>query len=417
MASLKAADGVYGVEPTETAKKLRELFYAAHYVEDHTEIIYALGLPDFVCGPTASPAERNLVGLIMKVGVDVGRDVLRKRFAAVRIFEMLSGRASHPVAAIPGGWSKRLTEEERKEILKLADECIELGKFTLKAFKDLVLSNPQYVELIKGDVYKVVTNYLGTVDANGKITYYDGTQVFVDTKGNEIGRFKGKEYLNWIAERVLPWSYQKAPYIKTLGWKGLVDGDDTSIYSVGPLARFNVGNGYDTPGAQEAYEEMLSFFGGKPVHNILAYHWARAIELLHCAEKIKVIASDESITDPNVRQELGAPVGEGVGIVEAARGTLIHHYKTDEKGIVTDANIIVATTHNKVSMNIAIKRAAEHFIKDGKVDEGILNLVEIAYRPYDLCFACSTHTLPGKLPVQIDIYSKDGELIKTLRNF
>lgn len=207
MASLKAADEVYGVKPTETARKLRELFYYAHYVEDHMEIIYALGLPDFVCGPTASPAERNLVGLIMKVGVDVGRDVLKKRFAAVRIFEILGGRPSHPVAAIPGGWSKRLKEEERQEILRYADECVELAKFTLKAFKDLVLSNPQYVELIKGDIYKVVTNYLGTVDEAGKVTYYDGTQVFVDTKGNEIGRFSGKEYLEWIAERTLPWSY------------------------------------------------------------------------------------------------------------------------------------------------------------------------------------------------------------------
>ncbi|WP_028840908.1 Ni/Fe hydrogenase subunit alpha [Thermodesulfobacterium hveragerdense] len=417
MASMKATDEVYGVKPTETARKLRELFYYAHYVEDHMEIIYALGLPDFVCGPTASPAERNLVGLILKVGVDVGRDVLKKRFAAVRIFEILGGRPSHPVAAIPGGWSKRLKEEERQEILRYADECVELGKFTLKAFKDLVLSNPQYVELIKGDVYKVVTNYLGTVDEAGKVTYYDGTQVFVDTKGNEIGRFSGKEYLEWIAERTLPWSYQKAPYIKKLGWKGIEDGEGTSLYSVGPLARFNVGNGFDTPGAQEAYEEMVEFFGGKPVHNILGYHWARAIELLHCAEKVKELASDESITAPDVRQELGEAVGEGVGIVEAARGTLIHHYKTDSKGIVTDANIIVATTHNKGPMNIAIKRAAENFIKEGKVDEGILNLVEIAYRPYDLCFACSTHTLPGKLPVQVNIYTKDGELVKSLRNF
>lgn len=196
-----------------------------------------------------------------------------------------------------------------------------------------------------------------------------------------------------------------------------MDGEGTSLYSVGPLARFNVGNGFDTPGAQEAYEEMVEFFGGKPVHNILGYHWARAIELLHCAEKVKELASDESITAPDVRQELGEALGEGVGIVEAARGTLIHHYKTDSKGIVTDANIIVATTHNKGPMNIAIKRAAENFIKEGKVDEGILNLVEIAYRPYDLCFACSTHTLPGKLPVQIDIYTKDGELVKSLRNF
>jgi len=154
------------------------------------------------------------------------------------------------------------------------------------------------------------------------------------------------------------------------------------------------------------------------VHNTLGYHWARAIELMHCAEKLKELASDESITAPDVRQELGKPVkDEGVGIVEAARGTLIHHYKVDEDGIVTDVNLIVATTHNKGAVNIAVKRAAEHFIKEGKVDEGILNMVEIAYRPYDLCFACAAHCLPGKLPIQIDIYTKEGELVKSLRNF
>jgi len=416
-ASLKASDEIYGVIPTPTAKKLREMLFLAHMIEDHMEILYALGLPDFVCGPTAPPEERNLIGLIRKVGVDIGKDVLKKRFAAVRIFEMLGGKPSHPVAGIPGGWSKALTEEERQEILKLADECIELGKFTLKIFEDIVLKNPEYVELMKGDMYKVVTNYLGTIDEDGKVAYYDGTQRIIDTKGNEIGRFKGKEYLNFIAEKTLPWSYQKAPYLKTIGWKGFVDGEGTSLYSVGPLARFNVGNGYNTPLAQEAYEQMVEFFGGKPIHNVLAYHWARAIEMLNAAEFLKQIAMDESVTDKNVRQNLGKALGEGVGIVEAPRGTLIHHYKTNEKGIVTDINLIVATTQNKGPIQVAVKRASEHFIKDGKVDEKILNFVEMAYRPYDLCLACATHTLPGRLPIQIEVYSCKGELIKSLRNF
>ena len=416
-ASLKASDEIYGVIPTPTAKKLREMLFLAHMIEDHMEILYALGLPDFVCGPTAPPEERNLIGLIRKVGVDIGKDVLKKRFAAVRIFEMLGGKPSHPVAGIPGGWSKALTEEERQEILKLADKCIELGKFTLKIFEDIVLKNPEYVELMKGDMYKVVTNYLGTIDEDGKVAYYDGTQRIIDTKGNEIGRFKGKEYLNFIAEKTLPWSYQKAPYLKTIGWKGFVDGEGTSLYSVGPLARFNVGNGYNTPLAQEAYEQMVEFFGGKPIHNVLAYHWARAIEMLNAAEFLKQIAMDESVTDKNVRQNLGKALGEGVGIVEAPRGTLIHHYKTNEKGIVTDINLIVATTQNKGPIQVAVKRASEHFIKDGKVDEKILNFVEMAYRPYDLCLACATHTLPGRLPIQIEVYSCKGELIKSLRNF
>jgi len=415
---LKAADEIYGLPPTETARKLREIFYCAHYIEDHMEIIYALGLPDFVCGPTAPPSERNLIGLIKKVGIDVGKQVLKWRFSAVRIFEILGGKPSHPVTALPGGWSKRLTEEERQEILKYADDCIELGKFTLKVFRDLILSNEQYVELMKGDIYKVVVNYLGTVDENGKVAYYDGTQRVVDINGNEVCTFRGKDYLDHIAERILEWSYVKAPYLKKFGWKGFVDGEGTSLYSVGPLARFNVGNGYDTPLAQEAYEEMVEFFGGKPIHNTLAYHWARAIEMLHCAEKIKELASDESITSPDVRQPInGVKKEEGVGIVEAARGTLIHHYKVDEKGIVRDVNLIVATTHNKGPINVAVRRAAENFIKNGKVDEGILNMVEIAYRPYDLCLACASHALPGRLPLEVEIRNPEGEVLAKLRNY
>lgn len=417
-ASMKASDGVFGVEPTPTAKKLREIFFNAHFVEDHTAILYALGFPDFVCGPTASPAERNLVGLIMKVGADVGKLVLKKRAGAVKIFEMLGGRPIHPVAAVPGGWSKAITEEQRKEILTIADDLIELGKLTLDVFDKVVLQNKQYVDLVLSDAYKVVVNYLGGVDENGKITYYDPKeQVFIDTKGNEIARFKGKGYLDHIAERTLPWTYLKVPYVKKFGWKGIVDGDETSLYSVGPLPRFNVGNGFSTPLAQEAYEKMLNTFGGKPVHHILAYHWARAIELLNAAENIKMLASDESITDKNVRQELTQVVGEGVGIVEVPRGTLIHHYKTDEKACVTEANLIVATTHNKGAINVAVKKAAQYFIKGGNVDEGILNMVEMAYRPYDLCFACATHTLPGRTPIELNIYSHDGELIKSLRNY
>jgi len=415
-ASCKAADAVYGVEPTPTAKKIRELVLNAHYVEDHCAILYALGFPDFVVGPTANPATRNLIGLVQAVGAETGKLVLKKRYSAVKVIEMLAGKPIHPVAALPGGWSKRVTEEERKEILELSKDMVELAQLTLKVFEDVVLKNKEYMDLVTGDVYKVVCNYMGTVDDKNRVQYYDGTQRIVDTRGNEIGRFTGKGYLDYIAERVLPWSYLKMPYIKPLGWKGVVDGDGTSLYCVGPLARLNAADGMDTPLAQEAYEKMYATFGTKPVHNILAYHWARAIELLNAAEKVQQLASDESITEPDIRAELGKP-GEGVGIIEAVRGVLIHHYKTDDKGIVQEANLIVATTHNNGPINVAVKRAAQHFIKNGQVDEGILNCIEMAYRPYDICLACATHTLPGRLPIQVDVYDYKGELYKTLRNF
>lgn len=415
-ASVKAADAVYQVEPTPTAKKIRELVLNAHYVEDHAAILYALGFPDFVAGPTASPAERNLIGLIQAVGAETGKLVLKKRYAAVKVIEMLAGKPIHPVAALPGGWSKRVTEEERKEILGLAKEMVELAQLTLKVFADVVLKNEDYMKLVTGDTYKVVVNYMGTVDEKNRVQFYDGIQRIIDPEGKEIGRFTGKGYLDFIAERVLPWSYLKMPYLKPLGWKGIADGPGTSLYCVGPLARLNVADGMDTPLAQEAYEQMYATFGTKPVHNILAYHWARAIELLNAAEKVQQLAADESITSPDIRAELGKP-SEGVGIIEACRGTLIHHYKTDDRGIVQEANLIVATTHNKGPINVAVRRAAEHFIKNGKVDEGILNLVEIAYRPYDICLACATHVLPGRLPIEIQIYDHKGELYKILRNF
>ncbi|MDA8336739.1 MAG: Ni/Fe hydrogenase subunit alpha [Peptococcaceae bacterium] len=415
-AAVKAADAVYNVEPTPTAKKIRELFLNAHYVEDHCAILYALGFPDFVPGPTANPAVRNLVGLIETVGADTGRLVLKKRYSAVRVLEMLGGKPIHPVAALPGGWSKRVTEEERQEILSLSEDMVDLARLTLKVFEDVVLKNKAYLDLVTGDMYKVVCNYMATVDDRNRIQYYDGTQKIIDSSGRELATFRGREYLDHIAERVLPWSYLKMPYLKRLGWQGVADGLGSSLYSVGPLARFNVGSGMDTPLAQAAYEQMAEAFGVKPVHNILAYHWARAIELLNAAEKVRQLAADRSITGPDVRAELGTP-SEGVGIIEAVRGTLIHHYRTDDRGIVQEANLIVATTHNKGPINVAVRRAAEAFIKDGHVDEGILNMVEMAYRPYDICLACATHNLPGRSPVRVDIYDHAGDLYRSLQNY
>lgn len=419
MASTKASDGVFGVEPPPVGKKLRELFFNAHYVEDHCVILYALGFPDFVVGPDADPAIRNVVGLIQAVGKDVGKLVLGKREKAVKIFEMLGGRPNHPVAGLPGGWSRAITEEERLQIVEWGKELVELGELTLKVFGDVVLSNPKYMELVTGDAYNVEVGYMGSVNEEGNITYYDGEQVVIDPKGNEVGRFKGKEYLDYISERVLPWSYLKFPYQKKLGgWDGIKEGPDTNIYAVGPLARLNIIKAMDTPKAQEAFEKYQETFGGQIVHKVLAYHWARAIEMLNAAEKIVEIASDPSIVSTDTWTQPTSVAGEGVGIIEAPRGTLIHHYQTDSEGIVTGANLIVATTHNNAPINLAVKSAAKAFIKDGNVSEGILNLVEMAFRPYDLCLACATHTVTGgQTPLDINIYKSNGELYQHIKNY
>lgn len=418
-AAMKAVDGVYGVKPTEVAKKIREIYYASHYIEDHTVILYALGLPDFVVGPESDPKVRNIVGLIQAVGKDVAKDVLKKRAYAVNIFEMLGGKPNHPVAAIPGGWSKPISDQERDLIDKWADELIELGKITVKIFKDIVLKNPQYEALIKSDIYNVKVGYMGTVNSSGEIEYYDGTQRIIDANGNLVGEFKDAEYLDFIKERVVPWSYLKFPYNKKLGnWDGIYEGDDTNLYSVGPLARFNVAKGMDTELAHEEFLEFQEYFNKKPVHYIQAYHWARAIEILNAAEKIKKLINDPDITNKDIVAENQTITGVGYGIIEAPRGTLIHHYETDDNAIVTKANLIVATTHNNGPINLAIKKAAKHFIKKGKVDSNILNYVEMAFRPYDLCLACATHQVKiGHVPIEIVIYDSSKEPLQILKNF
>lgn len=418
-ASMKASDGVYGVTPPSAGRKLRELFFNAHYVEDHAVILYALGFPDFVVGPEASPAVRNVVGLIQAVGADVGKLVLRKRGLAVKIFELLGGKPNHPVAALPGGWSRRLAESERAQIEEWCKELVELGELTLQVFDNVVLKNPKYMELVTGDMYKVEVGYMGSVDDQGRIAYYDGVQKVIDVDGNPVGSFTGKGYLDFISERVLPWSYLKFPYQKKLGgWDGIKDGPGTNLYAVGPLARFNIASGMDTPKAQAHFERFHATFGAKPVHYILAYHWARAIELLNAAEKCLELSRDPEITSADTWTKPTSCPGEGVGIIEAPRGTLIHHYVTDDKGIVQNANLIVATTHNNGPINLAVKKAARHFIKNGNVAEGMLNYVEMAFRPYDLCLACATHAVTGGgTPIEVDIHDHHGHVIRTLRNF
>ena len=418
-AAMKAMDEVYGVEPTPVARKIREIYYNSHYIEDHALILYALGLPDYVVGPESDPKIRNIVGLIQKVGKETAKDVLKKRGLAVKIFEMLGGKPNHPVACLPGGWSKHISEEERDKIDQWADELIELGKTTLKIFNDIVLKNPDYLKLITSDVYYVKVGYMGTIDDKNRISYYDGVQKIIDPEGNELGTFKGEEYLDFISERVIPWSYLKFPYIKKIGpWEGIKEGSDTNLYCVGPLARFNVGEGMDTPLANEAFEEFKEFFREKPIHYIQAYHWARAIELLNAAEKIKMLINEPDITSKDILAKEAKIKGKGIGIVEAPRGTLIRHYITDDNAIVEKANLIVATTHNNGPINLAIKKAAKHFIKKGKIDDGILNYVEMAFRPYDLCLACATHQVRlGSTPIEITIYDKNNEPIKQLKNF
>ncbi|MGQ9530688.1 MAG: Ni/Fe hydrogenase subunit alpha [Candidatus Bathycorpusculaceae bacterium] len=415
MAGAKALDAAFNVEPPETAKKLRELMYCGYYLYDHTLHFYYLGAPDFVVGPDAPPAKRNILGVIEKVGLEIAKEVIKHRAYGQKITEILGGKATHPVSAcVPGGITKPLSEEERREIEKMVRSFIEFAKFTLKIFDDVVLKNTNYVNLIKSEPYTLKTYYMGTVDKNNKVNFYDGDIRVVDPQGNQFVKFFPKEYLDVIEEHVEPWTYVKLPYLKKVGWKGLVGGQDSGLYRVGPLGRLNASEGMATPIAQAEYERMYETLGGKPVHNTLAYHWARVIELMYAAERALELVTDPEITGKDIRNKPGKP-GEGVGIVEAARGTLIHHYILDENALAKKVNLIVATTHNAPSICISIKNAAKALIKEGNVTDGILNMVEMAFRAYDPCFACATHFAVGQMPLEVEIYDDERQLIKRIR--
>ena len=412
-AATKALDAAFNVEPTSAAKKLRELMYVGYYIYDHTLHFYYLGGPDFVVGPDAPPAKRNVIGVIEKAGVEIGKEVIKHRAYGQKITAILGGKATHPVCGLPGGVSKGLNKDEVKDIDKMVKSCIEFAKFSLKLFDDIVLKNKKYVDLILSDPYRLATYNMGLVDKNNKVNFYDGKIRVTDQKGNEHVKFDVKDYNKNIAEHVEEWTYIKFPYLKAIGWKGFKDGKESGIYRVGPLARLNAAEGMATPLADKEYKRFYETLGGKSVNSTLAFHWARLIELLYATERAQELIKDPEITSKKIRNPVGEP-GEGIGVTEAARGTLIHHYKLDKNGLIDKANLIVATTNNSGAINMSIRDAAKGVIKKGNVDNATLNMVEMAFRAYDPCFACATHSLPGGMPLEVNIYDKNRKLFKKL---
>jgi len=425
MAATKALDNLFHVEPPSVTKKIRELFYEAFYCTDHTVHFYALGGPDFVLGPDSPPAERNILGVIHKVGVEIGKEVIACRQRNHHVIKMLGGRGIHPVAGLPGGWSKSMSEEERQEIEEIARKNIVFALFSLSLFDDVVLANQAYVDLILSDAFTHQTYYMGTVDENNLVNFYDGKIRVTDPEGKEFIKYDAKDYATHIAEHVEPWTYLKFPYLKAVGWKGFVDGMESGVYCATPLSRLNASDGMATPKAQEAFEKFYETLGStktngryKPVHHRLATHWARLVELLYAAERMLELAIDPEITNPNVRTPITEKPDEGIGSVEAPRGTLTHHYKTDENGILTHVNLIVGTTNNYAPINMSVKKAAEGLIKQGTViTEGLLNTIEMAFRNYDPCMSCATHSLPGQMPLEVVIRDADGNQVKKLSQY
>jgi F420-non-reducing hydrogenase large subunit len=415
MAGTKALDDLYKVNPPPAAKKIRELIYNLFMLEDHALHVYILGGPDFIVGPDAPKELRNVVGVIGKVGVDIGKRVISTRRRLRELISYLGGKVIHPVFGLPGGVAKGIAPEDLPNFKEVANDGLEFARFTLQVFKDIVLKNDAYVKMITSDTYTHKTYYMGLMDEKNRVNFYDGKVRVVDPSGKEFLKFAPQQYLDHIAEQVEPWSYVKFPYLKQIGWKGFIDGAESGVYSVAPLARLNASDGMATAEAQNAYDELYKTLGGKPVHMTLANHWARVVEMLQAAERCVELVNDIEITSKDIRTIPTKTPTVGVGIVEAPRGTLIHHYETDERGLITKVNLIVATAHNGARIAMGIDKAAKGLIHGGNVNDGLLNMIEMAFRAYDPCNACATHSAPGNMPLLVSIRDVQGNLIQELR--
>jgi F420-non-reducing hydrogenase large subunit len=422
LASTKAIDECYHTKPTETAFRLRDLFYSAHFVHSHIAHFYALASPDFVLGPASPAANRNVLGVVGAVGLELGGAVLKARSQAQKIQAIIGGKATHPVMGVPGGVSTAINKEQQAEILGYGENLVEFAKTSLQVFRDVVLANKEYVDIIANpDLYYHETYYMGMVnDKKGKnlLEFHDGPIRVVDQKGAEKYKYDYRDYLDYVSEAAEPWSYEKFPYLRKIGYKGLVDGPESGLYRATPLSRLNACDSISTPIAQAALEEYRGTFKDLgvtgPVHNTLATHWARIIEMVFAAERVVENAQDKDLTNSDIKQKGISPGGRGVGCVEAPRGTLTHDYTCDEDGIVTACNLVVGTTNNNGPINMDVCKVAKALIKNYEVSPGLLNMVEMAFRAYDPCNSCATHSLPGQMPLTAVIRNCDGTVYDTV---
>jgi F420-non-reducing hydrogenase large subunit len=411
LASAKANDAVFGVEPAPAGRKLRDLCNSIAYAEEHILHFFILSGPDFVMGPDSDYSVRNVIG-IAKSNPEIGKKVVRNRYLGARMLEVVSGKAIHPVTAVPGGFSKPLTQKERDYILPMAEEVLEFAKFSIAFAKENIF--PKYLDAVK--VLGVInTGFLGTISDDGALNLYDGKLRLMKPDGSYVD-FAYDQYTDFISERIEDWSYLKFPYAKAWGEGFSMDTNNPKgIYRVNSLARINVADKIPTPLAQKEFEEFRSTFG-RPAQLTLLYHWARLIELLYNAEHVVELLNDPDITSRETRVPVTPRAARGVGCVEAPRGTLFHDYETDEKGLLTNVNLIVATTQNNAPINMSVNQAAKTLIKDGKYDQGILNRIEMSIRAYDPCLSCATHYLDGRIAVRVDILDADGKLRDTFMN-
>jgi len=404
LASAKAGDAILGVKLTPTAEKLRRLIHMAQMVQSHALHFFHLASPDLLFGMDADPTKRNIMGVIAEMP-EIAKKGVKLRAFGQKIIEMMGDKRVHPNAAIPGGMNRALKPAQRDEILKQIDEVIADCQFAIKLFKEYQASNKEMVSSFAD----FGSGYLGLIDGKGNVEYYDGKLRLKDREGIIVeDNVAPEDYLSIIEEMVEDWTYLKFPYYKKLGYPG-------GMYRVGPLGRFNVANGCTTPLANAEFQELKKLGGEDGIlSGSLYFHYARLIEMLNAAEEIRSLTEDSSICAEDVWVSSNNINEEGIGVIEAPRGTLFHHYWVDRSGKIRKANLIVATGHNNLAMNRAVYEVAREYIKEGKVTEGILNRVEVAIRCYDPCLSCSSHAL-GHMPLEVTIREPDGSVREILR--
>jgi F420-non-reducing hydrogenase large subunit len=410
LAAAKACDAVFGVKPAPAGAKLRELCNSIAYMEEHILHFYFLAGADFLLGPDADYSVRNVIG-ILQAAPDVARRVVKVRHMCAHMLEIIAGKAIHPQAAVPGGFSKPLAASDRDDLQKMAKEALELAKFSIAFAKENIF--PKYLDVVKS-LGVITTGFLGSVDDKGALDLYDGKLRLMKPDGS-FEDFPYDQYTDHIAEHLENWSYLKFPYAKNWGSFSMDEGKTGAIYRTNTLARINVCDHIDTPLAQAELEEFRAKFG-RPAQLTLLYHWARLIELLYNAENAVRLLADPEIISTETRVKVTPRAARGVGCTEAPRGTLIHDYETDANGMLTNVNLIVGTTHNNAPINMSVTQAAKGLIRGGNYDQGILNTVEMSIRAYDPCFSCATHRLDGKLAVKVDIKGANGKLLDSFAN-
>jgi F420-non-reducing hydrogenase large subunit len=416
LAAVRALDALYGVEAPAAARRLQALYYNLFLFEDHLLHYWYMGGPDFYAGPKAPAPMRNVLGVIAKVGQDLGRRILAVRKEARDLMAAIAGRAVHPVFAIPGGVSRGLDAATLALVREAGPRLVSFAEDTLASFHAAVLGNREYASAVGSEVFRVRCHSMGMVDEAGRLAFLDGRLRIVDPAGEELATFDPADWLQHLAERVEPWTYAKLTFLRAKGWKGFTEGSESGLYRVGPLGRLNVARAMATPLAEAERQRLFDQLGW-PAHQTLAFHWARLVEALQAAEAVVELADDPALASGEVRT-VPAPLAgprEGVGAVEAPRGTLLHHYAADGDGILTAVNLVVASQHNAASVQISVRKAARGLIRNGKVDDGLLNLLEMAFRAYDPCNACASHSLPGELPLVVTIRGADGGVREVIR--